>query len=97
VFDEQADDIFYTVKGQLYDYRMLLQELAVDFERVIRECDLAPAWQQTLQTLSGGSQLDPLVILNGSTDNQFIPSHLAGQGFYLLRARTQLWKSPMSC
>jgi hypothetical protein len=43
-----------------------------------------------LLTLSEGSQLDPLFILNGSADNQFIPSHLAGQGFYLLRARTQL-------
>lgn len=90
VFDEQADDIFYTVKGQLYAYRMLLQELGVDFERVIRERDLASAWEQMLQTLNQGSQLDPLVILNGSADNQFIPSHLAGQGFYLLRARAQL-------
>ena len=90
LFDEQADDIFYTVKGQLYAYRMLLMEIGVDFERIIRERDLTVAWQQMLLTLSEGSQLDPLFILNGSADNQFIPSHLAGQGFYLLRARTQL-------
>src|SRR5690606_11670830 len=90
VFDEQADDIFYTVKGQLYAYRMLLRELGVDVDRVIRERDLAPAWEQMMQTLGEGARLDPLVILNGSADNQFNPSHLAGQGFYLLRARTQL-------
>lgn len=90
VFDEQADDIYYTVKGQLYAYRMLLQELGVDFERVIRERDLGPAWAQMMLTLGEGARLDPLVILNGSADNQFVPSHLAGQGFYLLRARAQL-------
>ena len=34
--------------------------------------------------------LQPLVVVNGRADSQFLPSHLAAQGFYLLRARTQL-------
>jgi len=30
------------------------------------------------------------VVVNGAADSQFLPSHLVAQGFYLLRARTQL-------
>jgi hypothetical protein len=33
--------------------------------------------------------LDPFIVINGSPDATFQPSHLASQGFYLLRARTQ--------
>ena len=32
----------------------------------------------------------PTVIVNGDPEGQLLPSHLAAQGFYLLRARTQL-------
>jgi hypothetical protein len=32
----------------------------------------------------------PWVVLNGSPSSQFTPSHLANQGFLLLRLRTQL-------
>ena len=31
-----------------------------------------------------------VVIVNGKPDGQLQPNHLAVQGFYLLRARTQL-------
>jgi hypothetical protein len=30
------------------------------------------------------------VVVNGPTDAQFQPSHLASEGFFVLRARTQL-------
>ncbi len=36
------------------------------------------------------AQLDPWVVWNGYPDGFLIPNHLAAQGFYLLRARTQL-------
>jgi hypothetical protein len=36
------------------------------------------------------SQLDPWIVWNGYLDGLLIPNHLAAQGFYLLRARTQL-------
>jgi hypothetical protein len=31
-----------------------------------------------------------MVVVNGAPDAQAVPSHLAAQGFYLLRARTKL-------
>jgi hypothetical protein len=88
--DFQADDIFYRTKGRLYAYYLLLRELGVDFEKVITERDLSSAWVQMLQTFKIAATLQPWVVLNGGPSSQFVPSHLASQGFYLLRARTQL-------
>jgi hypothetical protein len=90
VLDTKADDVFYHVKGQLYAYFLILRELERDFDRVIRERDLVTAWKQMLESMAHAAALQPAVVMNGDPDSQWIPSHLAGQGFYLLRARTQL-------
>ena len=89
-FDFKADDIFYATKGRLYGYYMLLSELAVDFEQVIAEKNVGAVWDQMLDSLRTAAEMDPLIIANGANDGMFVPSHLAVQGFYLLRARTQL-------
>ena len=60
----------------------------MDFAAVIDERDLAPAYQQMQDSLRTGSTIDPWTIANGKSDALFIPSHLASQGFFLLRART---------
>ncbi|UUX48122.1 DUF2333 family protein [Nisaea acidiphila] len=88
--DTKVDDIFYNVKGRLYGYYMLLRELGVDFERVIRDRELGAAWNQMLDSMRSAAALDPLIIMNGAPDGIAFPSHLSVQGFYLLRARTQL-------
>lgn len=88
--DTKVDNIFYNVKGRLYGYYMLLRELGVDFERVIQDRELGSAWSQMLSSMRAAAALDPLVILNGAPDGLIFPSHLSVQGFYLLRARTQL-------
>lgn len=89
-FDFTADDLFYNTKGRLYGYYVLLRDLGVDFQRVIDERDLDAAWQQMLDSLRTAATLQPWVVMNGAPDGQFRPSHLAAQGFYVLRARTQL-------
>ena len=71
-------------------FLVLLRELGVDFEKVITERDLSSAWAQMLETFKIAATLQPWVVLNGGPSSQFVPSHLASQGFYLLRARTQL-------
>jgi len=43
-----------------------------------------------LGSMRTAAVLQPFVVVNGAPDSQFMPSHLATQGFYLLRARTQL-------
>ncbi|MDJ0949986.1 MAG: DUF2333 family protein [Alphaproteobacteria bacterium] len=90
LIDFGADDLFYNIKGRTYAYYLLLDALAIDFDNVIRDRELGSAWTQLLASMQAAAQLDPWVIVNGAPDSQFLPSHLAAQGFYLLRARTQL-------
>jgi len=90
LFDMHCDDIFYFNKGRLYANFLLLRELGKDFEQVIREKGLTSAWNGTVETFRIASQLQPWVVWNGYPDAFLIPNHLAAQGFYLLRARTQL-------
>ena len=89
-FDTKADDIFYATKGRLYAYYLLLREIGVDFESVIAEKSVEKVWAQMLDGLRTAAAMDPLIVTNGANDGLFVPSHLAVQGFYLLRARTQL-------
>lgn len=88
--DTEADDIFYSNKGRIYAYYLLLRELGADFEAVIVERQLQTVWDQALESLRQAAELQPAVVVNGSPDSQILPSHLASQGFYLLRGRTQL-------
>jgi hypothetical protein len=88
--DFLADDLFYGFKGQAYAYYMILSGLSGDFESLIRERELGNAWGQMLSSFRSIVELDPYVISNAKTDGQLFPNHLAVQGFYLLRARTQL-------
>ena len=89
-FDAEADDIFYFTKGKLYGYYMVLQGLGADFEPIINERNLQKPWDEMMESFRKAALLDPWVVMNGTPDAQFQPNHLATQGFYLLRARTQL-------
>ena len=88
--DLAADDVFYATKGRLYAYYLLLRALEVDFANVIAERGLQGLWGQMLASFRAASQLQPWVVVNGAPDSQLAPSHLAAQGFFLLRGRTQL-------
>ncbi len=89
-FDLAADDVFYATKGRLYGYYMILRELGIDYQDTINEKRVGVVWQKMLDNLRTAAEMDPLIISNGYNDGLFMPSHLAVQGFYLLRARTQL-------
>jgi len=90
LIDTQADDVFYQTKGRLYGYYILLTALGEDFKKLIDERELATAWSQMLDSFRIAATMQPLVVVNGHPDSQMMPSHLAAQGFYLLRSRTQL-------
>ncbi|HLG46393.1 MAG TPA: DUF2333 family protein [Reyranella sp.] len=90
LFDAHCDDIFYFNKGRLYANYLLMRELGKDFEPIIREKGLTNAWNGTVETFRIAAQLHPWVVWNGYPDAFVVPNHLAAQGFYLLRARTQL-------
>jgi hypothetical protein len=93
LFDFTVDDVFYANKGRLYVYYLVLRELGHDYEAVIRERNLGNVWNQMVESFRAASQLQPLVVMNGQPDSQLLPSHLATQGFYLLRARFQLYEA----
>lgn len=90
LLDFQADNLFYANKGRLYAYYLLMRALQEDFAGIIDERSLGKAWGLTLESLREAGTLQPWVVTNGAPDSLFRPSHLAAQGFYLLRARTQL-------
>lgn len=89
-FDRRADDIFYAIKGQTYAYRLVLGELARDFATIVRERDVGTLWTNMLASLGHAAGMEPWVVMNGAPDGIVFPSHLAAQGFYVLRARAQL-------
>jgi hypothetical protein len=89
-FDSKADDIFYNAKGRLYAYYKILEALGTDFEGVLGERNAAGLWEQMLGSMRIAAGMDPLIVSNGAPDGLLFPNHLASQGFYLLRARTQL-------
>jgi hypothetical protein len=86
----KADDVFYTVKGQTYGYYMILSALGEDFAEVLAERKLQKPYAEMLRSFELASVQEPIFVINGSPDSLMIPCHLCGQGFYLLRARTQL-------
>ena len=88
--DFTADDLFYENKGRLYGYYLLLREMRHDFAGVIEDRDLSRIWDEMLVNFQVAATLQPWVVVNGGLDSQLRPSHLASQGFLLLRARTQL-------
>jgi hypothetical protein len=90
LLDPSADDVFYATKGRMYAYGLVLRELGNDFAPVLADKEAGEAWARMVETLKVGALLDPPVVLNGKPDSLFIPSHLAAQGFFLLRARAQM-------
>lgn len=88
--DTQVDDIFYETKGRLYAYLMILTAFKEDFASVIQDKALGEAWDKMLNSLEEAVKLNPLVVTNPAPDGLFLQPHLAVQGFYLLRARTQM-------
>ncbi|MBL4800589.1 MAG: DUF2333 family protein [Emcibacter sp.] len=90
VLDTKADDLFYDVKGRVYAYFLLLKGLRVDFDKVITDKDIGNSWELLEQSMSSLIELDPMIVSNCAADGFLFQNHLATQGFYLLRSRTQL-------
>ena len=88
--DFNADELFYSIKGKLYAYYVVLRELEQDFPEVIREKNLQASWADLLTSLRLGATLYPWMVSNGPLDSMATPNHLAAEGFLLLRVRTKL-------
>lgn len=85
-----AGDLFYHTKGSMYGNYLLLKALGRDYAEVLREKEMQNAWELMLDSLRDGMELSDFLVLNSRPDSQFFPNHLAAQGFYVIRARTQI-------
>ena len=83
-------NVFYTTKGRMYGNYMLLKALEKDFAPVIAERQLQNVWNAMLQSLREGMEAKQFLVINANTKNSIFANHLANQGFYLMRARTQM-------
>lgn len=90
IFEGRSDDVFYANKGRIYAYYILLRALGEDFEQVIRDRQLEAVWSKLLDGMRVAAEMQPWFVLNAPPDGMIFPNHLAAQGFYLVRARTQL-------
>jgi hypothetical protein len=90
ILEFRSNALYFSNKGRLYAYYLLMRELGKDFADVIKEKGLGSVWDNTISSLRDAASLHPLIVFNGKGDSQFIPCHLCSQGFELLRARTQI-------
>ena len=75
--DFNADEMFYSIKGKLYAYYLILRELEQDFPDVIKEKNLQANWADLLTSLRLGATLYPWIVSNGPLDSMATPNHLA--------------------
>ena len=72
--DFNADNLFYTVKGKLYAYYLILRELEHDYADVIRERNLQASWDELLTSARLGATLHPWMVSNGPLDSRPCPT-----------------------
>jgi hypothetical protein len=89
-FDTRADDRFWFAYGQLYGYYAILAAAQADFLPVIKERNLTSIWAGMLDQFRSALKIQPAIISNGREDGWIMPTHLATQGFYILRVRSNL-------
>lgn len=92
MLDWEGDDVFYSVKGQMYAYYLLLRELKQDYPNLVRDRELGGTWDQMLESFAAAAGLKPLVVSNARPDAVILPNHLASMGFYVERTRTQIYE-----
>ena len=85
-----AAELFYYTKGRMYGNYMLLKALEKDFAPVINERQLKSSWDKMLESLRIGMSFGHFFVLNFNPDSTVLANHLTSQGFYLMRARTQM-------
>lgn len=86
----KADDVFYAAKGEAYADYVVLKGLERDFAGVIRQRQLQSHWQAMMGALRGAVALRPWVVMNGAPDSLLVPCPLCGEGFFILRARSEM-------
>jgi hypothetical protein len=88
--ESRTDDVFYTAKGRMYGYYVVLNGLRTDFAPLIARRNLAAPWAAMMDSLRAGIALEPMIVLDGAPDSDFFACTLCGEGLYVSRAQAQL-------
>jgi hypothetical protein len=89
-FDSRATETFFATKGRMYAYYMLLKAIGDDYHDILVEKNALYHWENMLLSLRSGATLHKFFIANGEPGSYLVPSDIAVQGFFLLRADKQL-------
>lgn len=87
---ETANEVFFSTKGRLYAYAMILRALGTDFSDIIEREGLSVVWAGMIRSLENGAVMHPVLIFDGEPGSMIIPSHVAELGFFALRVKTQM-------
>lgn len=82
--------VFFSTKGRLYGYLMILRALGEDFEQVIEREGLALVWSRLIVSLENAAVMHPFIVTDSAPGSLFVPSHTSELGFFALRVKTQL-------
>jgi hypothetical protein len=88
--NNEADDIFYTTKGELYAYYIVLKGMERDYPALIKQRGLEKNWRAMMESLRAGASLRPWIVLNAEPDSSFATCILCSEGFYVLRAEAEM-------
>lgn len=81
--------VFYRNKGRLYADSIVMRELGRDFEAVLAQHQLGPAWGRMVEALATAARPKPTLLWSAPADSSLLPNHLLAQGFYAAQARLQ--------
>lgn len=85
-----ANETFYTTKGRLYGYLMVLDALGTDFDAVIDQAGARLVWDGMLASLRKAAVIHPVFLTDSPPGTMILPSHTSELGFFTLRAQTQM-------
>ncbi|MEM0943640.1 MAG: DUF2333 family protein [Pseudomonadota bacterium] len=85
-----TNQVFFSTKGRLYGYLMVLTALGEDFSEVIEREGLTLVWSRLIRSLENAAVMHPFLVTDSAPGSMFIPSHTAELGFFALRVKTQL-------
>lgn len=83
-------NVFYATKGRMYGNYILLKAMEKDYAALIAERQLQTVWDAMLESLKEGMGFSHFLVINANPKDSIFANHLASQGYYLLRARTQM-------
>lgn len=90
IFDGRPARTFFATKGRMYAYYTILKGVGEDYKDVIASKGAQRHWNNMLSSLRDGATMYKTFIANGTPGSYFVPSDIATQGFFLMRADKQI-------